>query len=106
MDCAVCLGACCESITLNVRMPTDDLQRFVELRSKPIGNDRNFEVPCTALINGRCGIYPNRPQVCRDFEPGGTHCLSTVKARRSREQYAMIRNDADPLPDVLYPPAA
>ena len=100
MDCAVCRGACCESITLSVTMPTDDLMRFVELRTKPTTQNgqimRNFEVPCSALIEGRCGIYPNRPQVCRDFAPGGPGCLATVRARRTREQYEAIRGPEDP----------
>lgn len=96
MDCAICKGACCESITLKVQMPTDDLQRFVELRTKPIGQDRNFECRCLALIDGRCGIYPHRPQVCRDFEIGGYNCLTTVHARRNKEQYQLIKSADDP----------
>lgn len=100
MDCGVCRGACCESITLDVQFGTDDLQRFLELRTKPVLVDgryqRNFNVPCSALMDGRCGIYPHRPQVCRDFAPGAPACLATVRARRTREQYQAIRGPEDP----------
>lgn len=27
-------------------------------------------VPCQHLVDGKCGIYDTRPQVCRDFECG------------------------------------
>lgn len=100
MDCAVCLGACCESITLNLQMDSDDMQRFLELRTKPVrigaGYHRNFDVPCSALVEGRCGIYPSRPKVCRDFVPGGGSCLATVRARRTEEQYNAIKGADDP----------
>lgn len=33
-------------------------------------------LPCTAYdpATRRCGIYPERPQMCRSFEPGGQEC--------------------------------
>lgn len=87
--CERCGGACCESITLSVRMGSDDLQRFVELRTKPVltadGIERNFNVPCSLLVAGRCVGYEIRPQVCRDFLPGSEKCQVTVRARRPPE---------------------
>lgn len=101
MDCAICKGACCESITLNVQMGSSDMQRFLELRTKPMPVDgafhRNFECRCTALTaEGRCGIYAARPRICREFEPGGVGCLATVRERRTPEQYAAIAGPDDP----------
>lgn len=93
--CVRCGGACCESITLDLSTTNNDFLRFLELRSKPQKKAdgtvaRNFEVPCYALIGGRCGIYNHRPQMCRDFEPGGVHCVATVTARRSADEAAAI----------------
>lgn len=101
MDCAICRGACCESITLHIQMATDDLQRFLELRTKPVllhgAVQRNFDVPCSALTTeGRCGIYPRRPHVCVAFVPGGPECLATVRARRTPEAYEAIKGPDDP----------
>lgn len=32
---------------------------------------------CPKLVNGRCSIYPIRPQLCRDFLPGPESRLCT-----------------------------
>jgi hypothetical protein len=80
-------------------MDTSDLQRFLELRTKPIQINgafhRNFEVPCSALKDGRCVLYDVRPDVCRDFVPGSLPCFNTVRGRRTREQYDAIKEASD-----------
>lgn len=97
--CERCRGACCESLTLTIHPSSLDFQRFLELRSvpqrdgdAPLGTSfrRNFEVPCKALIDGRCSVYEFRPNVCELFTPGGPECESTVRARRSAEEAAAI----------------
>lgn len=42
--------------------------------------DGRWTWECTQLQpNGRCGIYENRPQLCRDFAPGeGPLCVHYV----------------------------
>ncbi len=43
------------------------------------------ERPCFWLDmpTGKCSHYEHRPQVCRDFELGGTSCLQTREAYES-----------------------
>lgn len=61
------------------------------------GDDLRFECRCTALTpEGRCGIYAERPQVCRTYPPGGQDCLDTVRRRRTAEEYQRIRDAGDP----------
>ena len=56
-----------------------------------------FPLRCTQLTpEGRCGIYPDRPQVCQDFRAGSEDCLDYVQRRRSPMEYEMIREDGDP----------
>lgn len=98
-DCARCGGACCESITLDLSTTNNDFLRFIELRSLPQKKAdgtvaRNFAVPCSALVGGRCGIYDARPQLCRDFEPGGPLCITTVLARRSAAEVVAILGES------------
>jgi Fe-S-cluster containining protein len=107
VKCAECRGACCQSFSLpaiHILAPTADARRWVELHAATVhqtlrhGQILEFETPCTKLTGeGSCGIYDTRPQVCREYRPGGVECLATVKARRSPEQYAAIRDEGDPL---------
>ena len=62
-----------------------------------IGDRVKLEVRCTKLTDGgRCSIYDSRPLPCVLYEPGGVDCLSTVKERRTAEDYKRIRDDRDP----------
>lgn len=93
--CEQCGGACCESVTLEIAGQNNDFLRFLELRSIPQMTEkgtiaRNFNVPCSMLRCGRCLIYDTRPQMCKDFPPGGAHCRSTVIARRTPDEAAAI----------------
>ena len=113
MRCDVCRGACCESISIGIKYDTDDLQNFLELRTKPIVQDgevrRNFECRCRMLTpEGRCAIYhtPAKPKLCTDYQPGSSYCLATVRARRSEAEFEAIREAGDPhwdgrQPDVV-----
>jgi Fe-S-cluster containining protein len=57
-----------------------------------------FDNPCAALTErGACDIYADRPQVCKDFAPGGKACLDTVRKRRSPAEYELIREKGDPV---------
>lgn len=110
MRCDACRGACCEEVLLPRVMflaPTDDIRRWFELRGKLVPHEliEGIELPeagillelqCTALEDGRCSIHEDRPDVCRDYAPGGRHCLETVARRRSPADYQLIREDEDP----------
>lgn len=77
--CAGC-SQCCEYIALGLDYPTtvkdfDEILWFIIHRDVWIYiDDENdwyiqFNTPCEKLDNMRCGYYPNRPNVCRDYEP-------------------------------------
>jgi len=97
MKCSACGGACCESLTLNIKTESPDMNRWFELRGRvlPVGGIE-FECACTKLALGQCTIYETRPQVCRDLAPGGSDCLAFVQRRRTPEQYQAIRDSDDP----------
>jgi len=53
-----------------------DHQEWVELHGVEVKEFKNksyafFPIPCTKLENGRCTIYKDRPQMCRDYECNG-----------------------------------
>lgn len=92
MNCRVCRGACCESFerpAQAVTLMTPDIVEWVKLH--------DASGRCTALTpTGRCGIYDDRPLVCRLFVPGGIECLETVRTRRTPGEYCLIREPHDP----------
>jgi Fe-S-cluster containining protein len=99
MNCKVCRGACCEIFEigpLELRLKDRDHRYWFELHAveqEPL----TFECHCRSLTTeGRCGIYDKRPQMCIDFPAGGKHCLETVRKRRSRLDYSLIRDEGDP----------
>jgi hypothetical protein len=103
MKCDVCRGACCESFKLppdalglmGVLAPED--ARWLTLHATPFPGYLRFECRCTKLTKeGACGIYADRPRLCRDFRAGGPDCLRTVRERRTPEEYLLIREDGDP----------
>jgi len=99
MNCEICRGACCEYMVLGpleIRMPTRDSRRWVELHSST-PEELTFDVRCQKLsLGGWCDIYEGRPLLCRDFLIGGNECLSAVKLKRTPIQYQMIRGEKDP----------
>ena len=80
--CALCRGACCESIVS--RPPTADVGRWLGLRGQPLADGRiEIAVPCAALSGaGTCGIHATRPDVCRAYVVGGPDCRLTILRRR------------------------
>ena len=107
--CERCGGACCEAVTLDITpfAQSSDFIRFLEFRSVPqvreidgkkTVNMRLFEAPCLMLQNGRCAAYAVRPVLCKCFEPGGSACRSTVRARRTAEHALEILGPDAPTP--------
>lgn len=103
MLCDRC-GACCEEFFLpaaHVFATDSDHGRWLRLHAniarETWGEEMRFECKCTALTaEGKCGIYNERPEMCREFEPGSNDCVETVRRRRTPEQYARIRGEGDP----------
>lgn len=106
MNCLTCRGACCESFALplvDIRPPSRDALRWVALHGDTEDGWIRFDCRCTALNRGGlCAIYDTRPDVCRDYEPGCPDCYDAVRRRRTPDQYAEIREEGDPEPEVLY----
>ena len=108
MNCQSCEGACCETFYLrdiDLRVPTADVRHWVRLHAISVENGWiEFPAQCSALDTaGRCSIYEDRPQVCRDYKAGGVHCLEAVRKRRERWQYeGGIAEAGDPPADELY----
>ena len=101
MDCAQCAGACCEEVHLSAefvfRPGHDDVAEWLRQHGEPSVDGLRWELRCIKLEpGGRCSIYEDRPQLCRDYEPGGAPCLDVVRRRRTHEQYLQIRDDTDP----------
>jgi Fe-S-cluster containining protein len=109
MKCQECRGACCETFDVpmtDVRPIADDpgtyqdRLRWIGLHGQTIteGPIRfRFACKCTALTEaGACGLYDDRPTVCRDMPVGGAECLEAVRNRRTPLEYTRIRDDDDP----------
>ena len=104
MNCQICKGACCEEFALPLRgiHPERDVDRWVLLHAEVERNlgaaMMRFECRCNKLTEeGTCSIYEERPDLCRNYLPGSTACLDTVKRRRTSEQFHQIREVVDPL---------
>lgn len=74
-DQARCGGACCEYMIfwLNPEQCPPDTQRWYELHGCKV--DRlsakmvavHVPIPCTKLVDGKCSIYEDRPEMCRNY---------------------------------------
>jgi|2_EtaG_2_1085320.scaffolds.fasta_scaffold03424_4 Fe-S-cluster containining protein len=106
MKCAECKGACCEVFELpfrDIQPPNEDvfgwlvLHGVSKLNPDPCWSTIQFDCKCTKLTEqGSCGIYDERPDVCRRMPVGGSDCLEFVRERRTPEEYKAIRDDDDP----------
>jgi Fe-S-cluster containining protein len=68
---------------MDIKMHSHDARVWMELHAVQRLDELEFECRCTELTyHGRCGIYPSRPQVCRDFVVGSQPCLDIVRERR------------------------
>lgn len=111
MNCEVCRGACCEELALAmapllaaVCHDSADVGRWLELHGTraplPLGGELEvadgalrLECKCTALDElGRCGVYDERPDVCRKFEAGGPACLEVLGRRRTAAELELIKS--------------
>lgn len=80
--CEKCKGACCETLML----PVEDFKGVMFLRGRTVGHFKGgvlLSCKCSYLTSeGKCGIYEQRPSLCRTFEVGSGGCLETLKAVR------------------------
>ncbi|MCB9882014.1 MAG: YkgJ family cysteine cluster protein [Planctomycetes bacterium] len=83
LRCAACpRSKCCRQISVEIDKPVDaddfeDLLWFVAHRGVSLFVDEgdwyvSMETPCTHLQqDGLCGIYEDRPKICRDYSSDG-----------------------------------
>ena len=70
--CHDCDGACCRAFP-SVRLTGVEFSRLEELGARRLELDLNgggllmIENGCEFLDQGRCAIYPHRPEICRLF---------------------------------------
>ncbi len=97
MNCEQCRGACCETIIIPLSAHDDDTNRWALLHGRRVGGQVALNCKCSALTEGgRCSIYADRPNMCRTYQEGAPYCLESVRALRTPEEYARIRDDRDP----------
>jgi len=74
--CDDCNGACCRYVTIFIGNLSTDQARWAAMRGEVLGDGRwRLPVKCRYLNgDGRCGIYPFRPGVCRKFAVDGAEC--------------------------------
>jgi len=68
IDCKDC-SKCCEDIWLPLAVtPNEDIKRWIELHDIEVkGNKARIKNKCSKLKDGRCSIYEDRPNNCREF---------------------------------------
>lgn len=82
--CAVCKGACCETMLLDLRkVMSPDVLRWFELHGEQESNGTRLNCACSKLKNGKCSIWDDRPQVCKMYEVGSQACRNAVRTRRA-----------------------
>jgi Fe-S-cluster containining protein len=98
VSCSACDAVCCR-LTVVV-MPEDTVPRHLVERT-PQGLDvmaRDEEGWCVAVDHRHmcCGIYDQRPGICRKFAMGSAYC------RAEREDYQRDMDKARLIPLTLY----
>jgi hypothetical protein len=110
VNCIACKGACCETIELMlpVGSPFDTewyAARGVIKKEADGYCITRFDQRCPKLTGeGLCSVHGTieKPLACIEYEAGCDDCLETVRARRTRDQYAEIRDEDDPTVEELY----
>ena len=84
--CRHCQGACCEmfwtEVPPNLEVPGN--KQWLRLRGAVAFEPHRvrWEIPCAALVDGKCSIYRRRPATCREFARGCPECLEIIALRR------------------------
>ena len=82
MTCEECKGACCESMVIGLRGFSSEQQKYFEYHGELTDKGVRLLTKCKHLINGKCNIYPMRPQICRDYKEGSESCKEAIKRFR------------------------
>jgi len=88
-ECDTCGGACCRYACIPIKNPTPDQVRWCLTRGTIEGDVWRIYAPCNYLKeDGKCSIYPSRPQVCVDYLMGSEPCKSAQKAWAKEKENA------------------
>ena len=68
MNCDNC-SKCCEDIILPLAFePNEDIKHWIEFHNIEVkGKMIRIKNKCEKLVNGKCSIYENRPENCKNF---------------------------------------
>ncbi len=87
--CKICGGACCKFFAIWKSSFKPDVAHWLSLHGTDEGKAVIFPVACSKLEDGKCSIYEDRPQMCRDGQVGATFCLDSIK-RYAKDREAEI----------------
>ena len=77
--CELCGGACCKSMTLPKKIFNEDVARWLGYHAVENDEVMRFNCACRMLHEGKCSIYENRPQMCKDYQVGSRACREAIK---------------------------
>lgn len=60
-----CNAFCCRKGTLPVN--EEEAKMFQEKNLSKVGENISLKLPCEKLEGTKCGIYKNRPKICKEF---------------------------------------
>ena len=79
--CEYCEGACCKYFGLPMKVPNKDIERWLKFH-KGVTYDKKkilIDIPCKNLVDGKCKIYRDRPNVCKVYQVGCESCLESIE---------------------------
>ena len=79
--CERCGGACCQ-VWRVVERDADTIAMAEGRTARAAGGEVFLRCECRHLHSGRCGVYLERPKLCRDMAVGGPACRSVLRALR------------------------
>lgn len=74
--CFKCGGSCCIGLVIS---PTPESLSWYAMHGEVEGDRVFLECECKHLKLGKCSIYEDRPQMCKDYEVGSEACRNAVK---------------------------
>jgi Fe-S-cluster containining protein len=102
---------CCDGTLFGrARLEPDEVALAKKNRLVVVANEGSFEQPCSALVDGACAIYEERPRGCRRFvcrlherlrSEGGDLEPYLVRVRRARELLVHLDESSEELIALL-----
>lgn len=81
--CAICRGACCETVMVKVGDMEGDLATWLGYHGTVYGGWVEMGCRCEHLGgHGKCRIWEKRPKVCAGYLVGGWQCRDAIGRRR------------------------